>query len=468
MIETIFYGSLPHICLLLIGFTVVYPMTLNSGLRVSRILSLPLCYLVGELLITQIFLVNSHIFGSFLATASISFCCIGGAIFFIHGCRSKRPTSDEMKLPYTSRAIVIALATLLVFILPNVGISFFEPLTQWDARSIWFFHGKAFYFDDHVSIEYLKNPEYLWSHPDYPPLVPLLSAYHAYFGGGWSEVTNKSFLFFHWLALLWLFFLTLGYLNISCAVSLLCCVIIQLFFSNNAMVGFADSGWALAFTIGCVSLLASFRLQGGGQKKSAVLFLYNAFVLLAICSLIKLEGFVSTLVLIVSFGLLLFLFNRGTLNRFLFLTLLYGFLVSNWFIFVQIHGIHGEYEHSMHAVITLGTEMLMVRVSQIVAFVLSHLNWPFWQWTKAIIAAAVLLPVLTLVGNSWNTRERTESLFVSIVILALCFLLLIAYLSTPLDLGWHLTTSFPRTASAIYMLCLVSLGLLCRRKESAE
>ena len=67
------------------------------------------------------------------------------------------------------------------------------PLVDWDARSVWFFHGKAIFFDGglHPS-DFWRNPEYGWSHKGYPPLIPLLAARAADFTlGAWNEFAPK-------------------------------------------------------------------------------------------------------------------------------------------------------------------------------------------------------------------------------------------------------------------------------------
>ncbi|MFQ5735331.1 MAG: hypothetical protein ACE5GY_00530 [Thermodesulfobacteriota bacterium] len=51
------------------------------------------------------------------------------------------------------------------------------PVRGWDAWLIWFFKARAFFADGGVTSGFLLNPDYAYSHPDYPLLVPLSVAW---------------------------------------------------------------------------------------------------------------------------------------------------------------------------------------------------------------------------------------------------------------------------------------------------
>lgn len=83
------------------------------------------------------------------------------------------------------------LAVILITILAVAATH--APLTGWDARSIWFFHGKAIFFDGGLKPSpFWSNPAYDWSHKDYPELLPMLAARYAAFTGAWSDAAAKS------------------------------------------------------------------------------------------------------------------------------------------------------------------------------------------------------------------------------------------------------------------------------------
>lgn len=136
------------------------------------------------------------------------------------------------------------------------------PLVDWDARSIWFFHGKVIFFDGglHPSA-FWRNPEYVWSHKDYPPLLPLLAARAADFTlGSWNEFAPK-----------------LGLVPLACAgflgvfvASRSALELGMLLFSTLAVAGsqlwngYADGWLALE---ACTAIYALARWADGGERE---------------------------------------------------------------------------------------------------------------------------------------------------------------------------------------------------------
>lgn len=87
---------------------------------------------------------------------------------------------------------VLAGSILYVTILFALYI-LFDPLSAWDARSIWFFHGKIIFYNQSLSQSAGWNDQsFGWSHVFYPKLVPVLAAQFAYAGGFWNEYLPKA------------------------------------------------------------------------------------------------------------------------------------------------------------------------------------------------------------------------------------------------------------------------------------
>lgn len=100
---------------------------------------------------------------------------------------------------------------LLAIILSQVAYSFaystLLPVRGWDSWLIWFFKARVFFIDGGVNGVFLLNPDYAYSHPDYPLLVPLSVAWVYTALGRAGDATAKllyplqfvSMLFiFHW------------------------------------------------------------------------------------------------------------------------------------------------------------------------------------------------------------------------------------------------------------------------------
>ena len=69
----------------------------------------------------------------------------------------------------------------------------FDPISGWDARSIWFLHGKMMFFGGGLLQQAgFGDPSFEFSHQDYPKLLPLLAAQVAYIAGFWNEYLPKA------------------------------------------------------------------------------------------------------------------------------------------------------------------------------------------------------------------------------------------------------------------------------------
>lgn len=89
--------------------------------------------------------------------------------------------------PIVYIAILIVLAGIYAW---SIGGT---PIQAWDARSIWFFHAKAIYFDGGLAPSpFWAADAYDWSHKDYPKLVPLMAASFARSAGYWNEYLPKA------------------------------------------------------------------------------------------------------------------------------------------------------------------------------------------------------------------------------------------------------------------------------------
>ena len=78
---------------------------------------------------------------------------------------------------------------LKFFLLLIIIISFGTPAYEWDARSIWLFHAKRIFYDN--SIFSVSDNYAIFSHNDYPSLVPAFSSAVATLFGYWNEVFPK-------------------------------------------------------------------------------------------------------------------------------------------------------------------------------------------------------------------------------------------------------------------------------------
>ena len=160
-------------------------------------------------------------------------------------------------LGYTCALLALAAVSLAISAI---------PLTDWDARLIWFFHGKAIFFDGglHPS-DFWRNAEYGWSHKGYPPLIPLLAAHAADFTlGAWNEFAPKLGL----VPLAGAGFLGLLVVTQSSVEQVLLVLSAIAVLGSQLWNGYADGWLALE---GCTAIYALARWVDSGDRKYLLL-----------------------------------------------------------------------------------------------------------------------------------------------------------------------------------------------------
>lgn len=193
--------------------------------------------------------------------------------------------------PPTSRATggdilqwVLLLAAMISIALAILA----EPLRDWDARSVWFFHAKAIMLDGgfHPSA-FWDNGEYDWSHKYYPKLVSMLAARAAEFvAGGWNEYAPK-------VALIPLYaagIVGLGVIGGSVGRTFLLLIGASAFLGSQQWNGYVDGFLALFATTAAGALIAWVH---DGDRRNLVLGL--ATIGIALC--VKEEGMIFFLLL---------------------------------------------------------------------------------------------------------------------------------------------------------------------------
>ena len=168
-----------------------------------------------------------------------------------------------------------------------------EPLVAWDARSIWFFHAKAIFFDHGLQpSSFWLNEAYDWSHKYYPQLTSMLAARYADFMlGNWNEFAPKGALVPLALAT------TMGLLALyknGVQVLLIVGGVITLF-GDQLWSGYQD-GWLALF--GCITVCALARWSTTSRREDLLLGIASAAI--ALC--LKNEG--QLLIIVASVPLL--------------------------------------------------------------------------------------------------------------------------------------------------------------------
>ncbi len=187
--------------------------------------------------------------------------------------------------PWFFAAAVLIVGTIAIVL---------DPLEDWDARSIWFFHAKMIFYGGGVLPDMGLTTGHLFHHPDYPLLVAGLAGEVAQTVGFWNEYLPKLS-----LALLLpvpiLAVMTLRHTPLSMALAILAFSMVpNKFLYNGSMDGYLalyaasavlflatwiDSGSEAAFLAGLGALGVVLGIKVEGQVVALAILLALAFLI---------------------------------------------------------------------------------------------------------------------------------------------------------------------------------------------
>ncbi|WP_314103141.1 hypothetical protein [uncultured Stenotrophomonas sp.] len=318
-----------------------------------------------------------------------------------------------------------------------------SPTDEWDPRSIWMLHAKRIYLENSL---YAQLDGYaIFSHNDYPSLMPLWSATAAKVVGHWNEIFPKAAAT---LLLLPPLLLIARTLRTWWAAGLFAVAVLEV--GGRYLVdGYMDAFLAV-YAVAALAMAIQPRTDNaaGGWFNLAA---YAA--LSAVLTLIKNEGAVlAILVAVVATGTLLLRERRMPWG------LLAAFAVSMLPLLAWKLAVAGA---------NLGNDLaqsdlkgqLLARLPDLAPTVLI---------LKALLRSAVWVPLVLLLvlwARTWRVSAARAALLVAVAYFGVLFAV---YLSTPHDLAWHLATSAKRVALPVQLLLMYGvLVLLDQWKQTA-
>ena len=302
-----------------------------------------------------------------------------------------------------------------------------EPVSAWDARSIWFFHAKRIFIDNNL---YAQLDNYApWSHNDYPPLLPSLAASIAKSFGFWNEymprISVLLALFPILLILKWLFNNQLAFnlwllgLLIICKASLI----------NGCM----DSLLAIYIASGCLIITKIYF-----NPKNKFQHYFSLIAVLSSLPLIKNEGLLAALIFIL---LLIPRFNKETIYVSLSIISISVYILL-WKYPLALNNIHNElFSSDIFSMINQ-----RIHKPDEIALIVKKIFKQLWF---------VLLISLGLLMR-YKKLEKITLLFICFITAYLAAIFIV-YVLTPYDLNWHLNTSIKRTMLPIKVSILTML-----------
>ncbi len=310
-----------------------------------------------------------------------------------------------------------------------------SPTDEWDPRSIWMLHAKRIYLENSL---YAQLDGYaIFSHNDYPSLMPLWSATAARVVGHWNEIFPKAAAT---LLLLPPLLLIARSLRTWWAAGLWAVAVLEV--GGRYLVdGYMDAFLAV-YAVAALAVAIQPRrdaAEGAGFNLAA----YAA--LSAVLTLIKNEGAVlAILVGVVAVGTVLLRDRRMPWG------LLAAFVVSMLPLLAWKLAVAGA---------DLGNDLaqsdlkgqLLARLPELAPSVLI---------LKALLRSAVWVPLVLLLvlwARTWRVSAARAGLAVAAAYFAVLFAV---YLSTPHDLAWHLATSAKRVALPVQLLLMYAVLVL--------
>jgi hypothetical protein len=354
-------------------------------------------------------------------------------------------------------ALVAVLIVVWTAGLVTLAVS--RPLRSWDSFTIWVFKGRVFHEAGTVPDSFFLDPHYDWqTHADYPLLVPLQVA-RIYAWTGDKDTLVKT-----WWALLAgaaaaaIYFGLAGLAGrVPRLIGLLMLLALPEIVNNAAghLSGYADLPLALFLLYGALFLYRGLATPDSSQLSLSVLFF-------CLAAFTKNEGLITaaaSLTLLLISALLSRRLNRQVLLVTLVLVLV---IVVPWQLETRRLGLESDLQPTWDRVQALWQERLPPILAKLgtEAADIGRLNL---LWLS--------LPVLAVAALAFERRRFAPTLPLLAIVAVHLAAAIVAYITTPHDLTWHLGTSADRVlfqpSLILLLLATLYIDYLLRRPQPA-
>ena len=406
--------------------------------------------LLGNILVFGIVLNQILVLSIANIRMSLMFGCVLSFVGFMHFVVSRAKGLPPIIAPGWF-AILAALCTACLFIV------LIEPLNCWDARSVWFFHAKMIFYQESVYAGgNWSLPSIVFSHPDYPGLIPVLAAQIALVAGYWNEYLPKMSL----AALL--------VPAILCLISVLREKWWHLVFIAAPLVctwewlknGYMDGYFAL------YAGLATF-FWGRWLDKKNRLDLISGILFIGVILQLKNEGTLYCLILavLIAFSALIKKdgFRAANLIRHYECLLLFSLSVSGFFLWARIKLRFGL-QNDLHVGLNWLDKISVRLTDGSLPIILKQLYVTY----NINLSLGILLLSLVFTLRA-GRRPGIVTLFCSLAGMSYFCGLVVIYLGTPYDLIGFQLPSGNRTMLPVHIIFLAaSYSLFCRDDKNLE
>ena len=355
---------------------------------------------------------------------------------------------DSFKLKHTLPLLIILYLGLL-----SLG----TVATSWDARSIWLFHAKRIFIDNSI---FAQLDDYaIWSHNDYPVMLPLLSASFAKLIGYWNEIYPKASNVFFILPPLLIFY---DYLKNPRWFVLL---VVGIFYILAKLLinGYMD-GILTLYALSTLIIFYQLR-ENNNNKLLLLLAVLHSCVLVSI----KNEGiYIFTILICCMYSISLKQFLISIQKTWVLLIPYLFWLV--WRLITQHYSVYSDMESGLFEKISFNNDFL----KSILVILKERLSWDnltliaqFLFESKYYLFGMMSIVMHVIFKKKCNMWSRLDSFIIQFIFAYLIFLFFV-YVFTPHDLFWHLKTSATRTTLPIQLSCWIFFISIARKISSHE
>lgn len=320
-----------------------------------------------------------------------------------------------------------------------------EPLLGWDARSIWFFHAKMIFTAGSIGrAAGWLHPSVIFSHVDYPNLVPTISAQIMQVVGYWNEYLPKLSIFFMFIpAVFWL----ISYARKSFSYAILIVALLLSFFPW-LWIGYMDAILAIYLSLS-VLLLGRFIKDGNN------LDLISSICCLFVLPYIKNEGILAALVGGISVLIVILLKKKSQVKVKSRLKIWRYWLAGLIGLLPLVLWSIAKYQWNISNKLNIGSQASFERILQRLQDDSSAMI--FGRIFEVIEGVTFLFSILVIIVICWKVPISHHILPALAVAVVYCLGIASIYYLTPFDLEWHLSTSINRTMlpvnGCIYVVC---------------
>ena len=304
---------------------------------------------------------------------------------------------------------------LLLFIIILLIIALSTPTTGWDARSIWLLKAKIIFYDQSILKVNSNSPSFL--NTNYPNIAPAFVASLANIVGHWNEIFPKA-------GFTLMFIPPLILLNkfIHNNYFLLAIILILFIVGKYLLNGELDGLVSIYFVMSAIMIYNLKELSKKNYSDYLILILLNI-----ILTLLKVEGSILLISLIFS-SLIIFFKNKKIFKNLILISILSFIPVLIWNIYCINNSLNGSETNSSFSIENLSTRIFSLEY-YIIIFKNLLLNEKF------------VISLIIFIISMYSFKNKKLLLLIFSTCLIYIIFLFIIYLSTSLDLEWHLNSA---------------------------